>query len=124
MIAEALDDVGVREAIEHPVVDLFAEVLGQASYFAVATIGVGNIGLRVGGWSIRRRDWSFGSGDLVIGVHTITDLESGALTPAHPGLSPSEEEREKRRGEWGRNTCQGLLKKILRFTKIWSDLVR
>jgi len=45
IIAKALNDVGIGDTIEHPVIDLVADVFGQAGDFAVAAIGEGSGGL-------------------------------------------------------------------------------
>ena len=60
MLAEALDDIGVREAVGQPMVDLVAKWLWKARDLAVAAMEEG--GERVGGF--RFRSW-----DLVVGVH-------------------------------------------------------
>jgi hypothetical protein len=39
LVTEALDDVGVRDAVEEPMVDLVADGFGEASDFAVAAVG-------------------------------------------------------------------------------------
>ncbi len=44
--AKALDDLGVGEPIEEPLVDLVADGFGQAGNLAVAAIGEGGEGLR------------------------------------------------------------------------------
>src|SRR5947207_2234297 len=41
LIAETLDDVGIGEAVEKPVIDLIAEGLREASDFAVAAMRKG-----------------------------------------------------------------------------------
>ncbi len=50
--------------------------------------------------------------DSASGVHTITDLDSGALTPAlSPALSPSEGARERHRQEAQEGMGNGVLGK-------------
>ena len=50
--------------------------------------------------------------DSASGVHTITDLDSGALTPAlSPALSPSEGARERHRQEAQEVMGNGVLGK-------------
>jgi len=39
LVAKALDDVGVGDAIDEPMIDLIAERFGQTSNFAVAAMG-------------------------------------------------------------------------------------
>ena len=80
MVAEALDDVGVGDPVEKPVVDVVADGLGQAGDLAVGAA------VSEGGCRFRRGGLDFGGGDMGIGVHG---------------------------GE-----------KTLRFTQIWSDLLR
>ncbi len=51
--AEALDNVGVRDAIEEPVVDLVADGFGEASDFAIGAARCLGFGLRAGVGGLR-----------------------------------------------------------------------
>jgi hypothetical protein len=72
-LAEARNDVGVRNAVEYPVVDLITKVPGQAGDIAVATIAVGEPG--GGGFSGLWSRAGLGTGwkfqDLRFGMHRL-----------------------------------------------------
>ena len=74
VLAEALDDVRVREAVPHPEVDLVAKRFGEPSDLAITTVLEG--GGRLGQVAERRirRGRSLGAECLVVGVHTSEKL--------------------------------------------------
>ena len=72
MVTQALNDVGVGEAIEKPLIDLVADGFGKASDFAVAAVG--------------ERGGRFGRGSLGGGSFGIGCHESEKVTQIYSDL--------------------------------------